>query len=84
MARSVSKELPSLDRPVRVLRPEDLILLKLYAGRIIDRADAAMLLRENRDEIDFDYLASWVNRQQLSASYDEIWRDAFPNEPLPS
>lgn len=28
-------------------------MLKLQAGRINDRADAAMVLREDRDEIDF-------------------------------
>lgn len=78
--RRSPQSIPGLDRPVDVLRPEDLILLKLYAGRVIDRADSAMLLRENRDEIDFVYLTDWIKRQQLETEYAEIWAEAFPGE----
>jgi hypothetical protein len=60
-----------------------LIIIKLSAGRIIDRADAAMLLRENRDEIDFDRLQTAVLSLDLTADYHAVWRDAFPDEPLP-
>jgi hypothetical protein len=83
LARRVARDLPDIDHPVSVLQPEDLILLKLYAGRMIDRADAAMLLRENRDSMDFDYLGDWIERQNLQAEYAEIWREAFPDEPQP-
>ena len=65
------------------MRPDDLIVIKLLAGRIIDRADAAMLLRENRDEIDFERLQMAVRSLELTADYDAIWRDAFPDEPMP-
>ena len=46
-------------------------------------ADAAMLLRENRDEIDFQRLQMAVRSLELTADYDAIWRDAFPDEPMP-
>ena len=69
--------------PVRVVRPEDLVVIKLLAGRIIDQADAAMLLRENRREIDFERLQQEVINQGLVANYQFIWRDAFPDEPEP-
>jgi hypothetical protein len=68
---------------VRVVRPDDLIVIKLLAGSIIDRADAAMILRENRDDIDFDHLQREVNRQGVDAEYREIWREAFPDEAPP-
>lgn len=68
---------------VRVVRPDDLIVIKLQAGRIIDRADAAMVLRENRDEIDFQRLQREILLHGLVAEYREIWRDAFPAEPVP-
>jgi hypothetical protein len=84
IARRVRRSMPGLDRPIDVLNCEDLILFKLLAGRMIDRADAAMLLRENRDVIDFGYLQDWVKRQELEAEYAEIWREAFPNESEPS
>jgi len=48
----------------------------LLAGRVIDRADAAMLLRENREEIDFEYLLQWINRLALAGEYSEIWRES--------
>ncbi|MFM8537287.1 MAG: hypothetical protein ACKOES_04335 [Planctomycetaceae bacterium] len=58
-------------------------MIKLQAGRIIDRADAAMVLRENRDEIDFRRWHREITRHGLVADYREIWRDAFPAEPVP-
>jgi hypothetical protein len=83
LARVVAWNIPGLDHPVLVLRPDDLILLKLTAGRIIDRADAAMLLRENRGEIDMQYLTAWVGRLSLDAGFGDIWREAFLDEPIP-
>ena len=81
LARRTPQEIPGLQYPVSVLRPEDLILLKLHAGRIIDRFDAAMLLRENRDTIDLAYLTNWIKRLALENEFAEIWREAFPDEP---
>ena len=68
---------------VLVVRPDDLVVIKLQAGRIIDRADAAMVLRENRDEIDFQRLHHEIACHGLAADYRDIWREAFPTEPLP-
>jgi nucleotidyltransferase AbiEii toxin of type IV toxin-antitoxin system len=81
LARRTAQEIPGLEHPVQVLRPDDLILLKLVAGRIIDRADAAMLLRENRDSIVMAYLNDWIHRLRLADEFAEIWREAFPDEP---
>jgi hypothetical protein len=83
VTRAAERRLPGSERLIRVVRPDDLIVIKLLAGRIIDRADAAMLLRENRDEIHFDRLQKAVHDLGLSADYDAVWRDAFPDEPLP-
>jgi len=68
---------------VLVVRPDDLVVIKLQAGRIIDRADAAMVLRENRDEIDFQRLHHEIACHGLAADYRDIWREAFPTEPPP-
>jgi|GEM_PF-462477 len=84
LVRAAERHLPGRDRPIRVVRPDDLILLKLAAGSIIDRADAAMILRENRDEIDFPRLHREIAGLRLTADYLTIWRDAFPNEPTPA
>jgi Nucleotidyl transferase AbiEii toxin, Type IV TA system len=83
LARRMTQEVPGLNHPVQVLRPEDLVVLKLLAGRIIDRADAAMLLRENRDALDLNYLFDWVARLSLHNELVEIWREALPDEPPP-
>lgn len=79
IARAVERGLPD-GGSVRVLQPDDLIIVKLLAGRIIDRADAAMLLRENRADIDFDRLRDEIARHGLSADYGQIWQEAFPGE----
>jgi hypothetical protein len=60
-----------------------LILHKLLAGRIIDRADAAALLRINRRSLDLDYLTAWTARLSLARELAEVWGEALPNEPLP-
>lgn len=68
---------------LRVVQPDDLVVIKLLAGWLIDRADAAMLLRENREAIDFVRLHKEVAGQGISAEYRQIWSDAFPSEPMP-
>ncbi|MEX2316926.1 MAG: nucleotidyl transferase AbiEii/AbiGii toxin family protein [Pirellulales bacterium] len=83
LVRRVSCRIPGADRPIEALKPDDLILFKLVASRAIDRADAAMLLRENRDVIDFAYLRNWVAKLSLVAEFREIWREAFPDAALP-
>lgn len=83
VARAVPWPLPGGAEPVRVVRPDDLLVIKLLAGRIIDRADAAMILRENRPDIDFERLHSALVGHGLIAAYREIWCEAFPDEPPP-
>lgn len=83
LARAVERSLPGGGDPLMVVRPDDLIVIKLLAGRIIDQADAAMVLRENRDAIDFDRLHQEVKAHGLKQEYRSIWIDAYPGEPLP-
>ena len=81
--RRVSLRLPDLDIDVDVLTCEDLVLHKLLAGRILDRMDAAALLRANRNSLDREYLAKWITELQLATLFAEAWAEALPNEPLP-
>jgi nucleotidyltransferase AbiEii toxin of type IV toxin-antitoxin system len=83
IARRVTRDVPGVSRTIDVLACDDLILFKLLAGRMIDRADAATLLRENRDTIDFDYFLTWVGRLELTTGFAEIWAEAFPGENMP-
>ena len=41
---------------------EDLILLKLIAGRAFDLQDAEAVVRRKGAEIDWAYVTDWVNR----------------------
>jgi len=83
VARAVDRRLPGGMLPVRVVRPDDLIVIKLLAGRIIDLADAAMVLRENRDAIDVQRLERSVEEFGLAADYERIRQEAFPGEAEP-
>jgi hypothetical protein len=83
LERRVFAQLPDLDVEVAVLACEDLILHKLLAGRIIDRADAAALLRANRESLDLDYVARWTHALKLTEEFTEAWKDALPGEPPP-
>lgn len=79
LSRRVALSLPDWDLRVDVVTCEDLILLKLIAGRVIDRADAAFLLRNNQATLDFDYVRTWVGQFNLQKPLSEIWEEAFPN-----
>ena len=83
LARAVPRRLPNSDGHVAVVRPDDLVVIKLLAGRIIDRADAAIILRENRSDIDFERLQRVIVAQGLMDDYGAIWADAYPGEPGP-
>ena len=83
LERRIPMQLPDLDAQIAVLTCEDLILHKLLAGRIIDRADAAALLRANREVLDTGFLLRWVGHLELKADFAEIWREAFPGESMP-
>ena len=84
LSRATPRRLPGDGAVVAVVRPDDLIVLKLLAGRMIDRADAAMVLRENRNDIDFDHLHRVVVAEGLKDDYRSIWSDAYPDEPAPA
>ena len=83
LERAIPAELSPPNEAVRVLTCEDLILFKLLAGRMIDRADAAYLLRENREELDFKYLDHWSRTLNVEANFQQIWKEAFPDEQPP-
>jgi hypothetical protein len=70
-------------REIAVLSCEDLIIHKLLAGRIIDSADVAALLRANHAGLDLAYLKGWLGRLNLLAHFETIWHETFPSEPLP-
>ena len=83
LARRMPARLPDLDIEVFVLSCEDMVLHKLLAGRILDRVDAATLLRANRDSLDVAYLLKWVHKLQLQTELATIWEEAFPGESPP-
>ena len=81
--RAVPWPLPGGGGEVRAVRPDDLVVIKLLAGRIIDRADAAMVLRENLADLDFQRLHRAVADHGLTAAYRTVWSEAFPDETPP-
>lgn len=83
LARAVPAKLPPPNESVRVLACEDLLLFKLLAGRIIDRADAAYLFRANREDLDMAHLHQWARVLAVEPVLREIWQEAFPDEQPP-
>jgi hypothetical protein len=84
VSRRVPAQMPGLDLDIFMLSCEDLILHKLIGGRIIDRADAAAILRLNRTTINLKYLADWIPKLSVGQEWAEIWQEAFPGEPVPT
>ena len=72
--RAVS--LPVAGRAIPVVRAEDLLLLKLLADRVLDRADAEDIVREQRDRLDVAYLRSRASTLGLSAALERTFQAA--------
>ena len=83
LARRVVLPVNALGFEAFVVSCEDLIVLKLLAGRILDRVDVADLLRINRASLDFGYVAGWVQHHHLELAFADAWNDAFPGEQSP-
>jgi hypothetical protein len=63
---------------VDVVSCEDLILLKLVSGRILDHADAAELLKVNHAKLDMGYLTPWVTQLGLQEPFRGAWKEGVP------
>ncbi|MBC8352489.1 MAG: hypothetical protein H8E66_10905 [Planctomycetes bacterium] len=83
LARRVTTAFPDWETNAFVLACEDLIVFKLVAGRIIDLADAAALLRANRNTLDFSALKSESTKVNVGAELKQVWKEAFPDETMP-
>lgn len=79
--RRVPEQLAGLN--LFILACEDLILHKLLAGRLIDRADCVALLRLQRADLDWAYLKNWAAQLAVSDGLAEAWAEAFPGEQEP-
>jgi hypothetical protein len=73
-------EWPELNLKVEALTCEDLILHKLLAGRVIDRADVIALQIANRAMLDYRYLGEWLRQLSMTSNWAECWAEAFPGE----
>lgn len=83
LARRVQMRLPDLEFDLFVLTCEDLILHKLLAGRIIDRADCIALLAANRPALDHEYLARWSKSLGVETGWQDAWRSAIAGDTPP-
>ena len=83
LARRVATAFPEWNSNAFVLTCEDLIVFKLVAGRIIDLADAAALLRANRHALDYSLLRHECTSLGLLAEFSRIWEEAFPGTNMP-
>ena len=72
--RAVRRKINGFDIPVASC--EDLILLKLAAGRAIDLADVQELLKINGPNLDRIYLRSRAASRRLEKKLEEAWKAA--------
>ncbi|MCA9159332.1 MAG: hypothetical protein KDA72_13450 [Planctomycetales bacterium] len=60
-----------LETRIHVATCEDLILLKMQAGRLIDQANCQRLLELNPN-LDREYLKLWAGRLKLTSAIDKL------------
>ncbi len=77
LSRTVQGRIAGWDFDIAVLACEDLILHKLLAGRLLDRADVVALLHVN-PVLDRNYIQEWVEKLNLQDLWNETWKTAFP------
>lgn len=56
---------------LNIISPEDLILIKLQAGREQDIEDARNIISESRKKIDFKYLKKWARALNVRIFLDD-------------
>jgi len=83
LARRVPFRLPDGKTDVPVVTCEDLLLLKVRAGRALDQGDVVALLQENRGDLDFGYIRRWLSAQAALGLWSDCWQRAFPGEADP-
>ena len=71
-----AQPVPLGTRNVRVVAAEDLVLLKLLASRPVDLVDAVDVIRENKADLDGDYLTRWAERLDVAERLAQATRDA--------
>lgn len=76
ISRSVVLDQEALGFQVNVLGCEDLIVFKLVAGRIIDLADAAALIRANAASINESLLNQLARQLQVHSLLEQVRREA--------
>jgi len=64
-------ELTGVSVPVKVLSREDLILHKVYAGRLIDQADVQNMLEMHFSELDWPCLNEWSSKLGIQTPLNE-------------
>lgn len=62
------------------MRPEDLILLKLKAGRPTDFEDALGIVMNPHLQLDLAYLREWADRLGLQGELRYVLQTATPSE----
>lgn len=78
LSRTVQGRIAGWETEIAILACEDLILHKLLAGRLIDRADVVALLQVNPG-VDVNYIQEWAAKLNLQEIWNETWKIAFPD-----
>ena len=60
------------DYPVKFASCEDLIIHKMVAARAIDLEDVKVALIKNRESINFEYIAQWLEEFSRMPEHSKI------------
>lgn len=69
IGRAIRCEFPGVEKPLRVLSCEDLLIFKAASGRLIDLADIETLVDLHERTLDYGYLRMKADELQLPAQF---------------
>ena len=69
IGRAIRCEFPGVEKPLRVLSCEDLLIFKAASGRLIDLADIKTLYELHEPTLDYAYLRTITDELQLPSQF---------------
>lgn len=67
-----ARDVPMMGYPVKYASPEDVVVLKMIAGRAVDEQDVNNILIKKEGELDLGYIARWLSEFSKIPEHESV------------